>query len=391
MPAAPATDVRPAPAGPDGNGPAGPPAGRWARLLREFTHGKVGFTLGFSITVAVVLNPIFAPPFTVVLGRSITVGLVLLLAYVLAGQWHQRWVPRWLAQALAVALAAPLATLGAYLVSTGGDFIAFVQHPARVAGFVWISGSALALGLVLALGALVRDREAAVREREAQARSLQLQFQLERAELERQAVDARLALLTAQIEPHFLFNTLANVQALVETGSPRAAEVLRSLVAYLRAALPRLHEGGLPTLANEVRLVQAYLELMHLRMPDRLQFRVDVASEILGLRFAPMALLTLVENAVRHGVDPSETGGHIDVGGRAEGTHGLRLWVADTGVGLSGHGEQGTGLANLRERLLTLYGPHARLELSEHTPRGVRAEIIVPDVRGPAAPVAEPR
>ena len=162
-------------------------------------------------------------------------------------------------------------------------------------------------------------------------------------------------------------------------------------MAYLRAALPRLHEGGLPTLANEVRLVQAYLELMHLRMPDRLQFRVDVASEILGLRFAPMALLTLVENAVRHGVDPSETGGHIDVGGRAEGTHGLRLWVADTGVGLSGHGEQGTGLANLRERLLTLYGPHARLELSEHTPRGVRAEIIVPDVRGPAAPVAEPR
>ena len=151
------------------------------------------------------------------------------------------------------------------------------------------------------------------------------------ARLERQALDARLALLHAQIEPHFLFNTLANVQALVDSGSPRAAPVLQSLIAYLRAAMPQLHEGGMSTLGDELELVRAYLELMHLRMPDRLQLRVDVDPALLALRFPPMALLTLVENAVRHGIDPSEQGGRIEVGGRLDAaTRRVRLWVADT-------------------------------------------------------------
>jgi sensor histidine kinase YesM len=145
----------------------------------------------------------------------------------------------------------------------------------------------------------------AVREREAQARSRELQFALERSRLEKQAVDARLALLQAQIEPHFLFNTLANVQALVEAGSPRAAEVLKSLIAYLRAALPRLHDGP-ATLAQELALVRAYLELMQMRMPDRLQFSIDADASLQQRPFPPMALLTLVENAVRHGIDPLE-------------------------------------------------------------------------------------
>lgn len=352
-----------------------PATAGWTAYLRTLSHGKVGWTIGFAVTVAILLNPIFAPPFPVVLGRTMFVALVLLLAFTAAGNWPQKMIPRWLMQTVAVGLAAPLATLGVYLVSTGGDVLAIWQHPGRVSGFMLIAGSALIIGLVLALGAQVRERE-------AQARNLELQFALDRAQLEKQAVDARLALLTAQIEPHFLFNTLANVQALVETGSPRAAEVLRSLIAYLRAALPKLHEsgaaGGMPLLANEVTLVRAYLELMHLRMPDRLQFEVSVPPDLLRRPFPPMALLTLVENAVRHGIDPGEDGGRIEVGGREDADGRWRLWVADTGVGLTDNAAPGTGLANLRARLASAFGSAAQLELSEQSPSGVRAEIILP-------------
>ena len=153
---------------------------------------------------------------------------------------------------------------------------------------------------------------ALVRQKDALARHQALAFELERSELERQASDARLHLLQAQVEPHFLFNTLANVQALVDAGSPQASAVLRSLIAYLRAAVPRLHEPA-TTLGQELQLVRAYLELMHMRMPDRLQFALHVDEATRALRCPPMTLLTLVENAVRHGIDPSEEGGRIEV------------------------------------------------------------------------------
>jgi LytS/YehU family sensor histidine kinase len=278
-------------------------------------------------------------------------------------------MPRWLAQTFAVALAAPVATALVYLVSTSGDVARFIGNPYRVTGFLWIAGCALGVGLVVALGAMVRERD-------AQARSQALQFEIERGRLERQALDARLAVLTAQIEPHFLFNTLANVQALVDSGSPRAAPVLKSLINYLRAAMPRLQEGGMPALHDEIELVRAYLDLMHLRMPDRLAVRIDVDPALLGLRFPPMALLTLVENAVRHGIDPSEQGGRIEVGGALDtAAQRARLWVADSGVGLRSDYSAGIGLDNARERLRGVYGADARLELSSQVPRGVRAEL----------------
>jgi LytS/YehU family sensor histidine kinase len=171
------------------------------------------------------------------------------------------------------------------------------------------------------------------------------------------------------------------VQALVELGSPRAPEVLRSLIAYLRAALPRLHEnGGLPTLGNELALVRAYLELMHLRMPDRLHYEMTLDAALSTLRFPAMALLTLVENAVQHGIDPAENGGRIEVGTARAPDGGVRLWVQDSGVGLSPQAGQGTGLRNLRDRLTDVFGPAAHLELVPQLPHGLRAEIHLPAV-----------
>jgi signal transduction histidine kinase len=184
---------------------------------------------------------------------------------------------------------------------------------------------------------------------------------------------ARLSLLQAQIEPHFLFNTLANVQELVESGSTQAAPVLKSLIAYLRAAMPQLASDA--TLATEASLVRAYLELMHLRMPDRLAFSIDIPSTLARLRFPSMALLTLVENAICHGIDPAEQGGRIDVRAERLASGEVRVSVVDTGGGLLDTATPGTGLANLRERLQAFYGNEARLELAENTPHGVNATI----------------
>ena len=339
-------------------------------FLSALTGMRVALALVAATVVAAALNPIFVTPFPALLGRTLFIAMVLLLAFTAAGQWPQRalpdWLPRWVVQVVALALSAPLATLIVYLLSVGGDISELVRHEGRVTGFLWIAGSGLVLGLVLGLGALYRERD-------AQARSQALAFALEKSTLERQALDARLALLRSQIEPHFLFNTLANVQALVESGSPRAAPVLTSLIAYLRAAMPRLASER-STLGDETVLVRAYLELMRMRMPDRLQFELSVESGLESLPFPPMALLTLVENAVRHGVDPSEDGGHIDVLA-AETPNGVRVVVRDTGVGMSPKAAPGTGLRNLQERLAAFYGADAQLELSENVPRGLRAEM----------------
>jgi len=218
---------------------------------------------------------------------------------------------------------------------------------------------------------------AIVRQKEAFARDQKLAFALERSELERQTLDARLHLLQAQVAPHFLFNTLANVQALVDAGSPHASTVLRSLVQYLRAAVPLLHERA-ATIERELQLVRPYLELMQMRMPDRLQYAMNVDSSVLQVRCPPTTLLTLVENAVRHGIDPSEEGGRIDIDIVRIGERCV-VRVTDTGVGLH-HSPNGlgTGLTTLRERLQLIFGDAAQLRLAANSPRGAAVEIDMP-------------
>jgi LytS/YehU family sensor histidine kinase len=274
-----------------------------------------------------------------------------------------------------VALAIPPSTAIIYWLSTKRGAPAFYDVKDRMEGFGMLVGVGLLVAPWVALGALVRQKEAL-------ARHQALAFDLERSELERQALDARLRLLQAQVAPHFLFNTLANVQALVEAGSPQASDVLRSLIAYLRAAVPRLNEPA-TTLGQELQLVQAYLELMHMRMPDRLQFAMHVDDAALTLLCPPMTLLTLVENAVRHGIDPSEQGGRIDIHVHRRDDRCV-LRVSDTGAGLRQTGNGlGTGLSTLRERLQLTFGGDVQLLVSAQHPRGVCAELDFP-ARGAA-------
>jgi hypothetical protein len=346
------------------------PRGWW----RVVAWPRLGFTLLVALGFALVFDRSTTPALVWFM-RTATIALLALLAFGVFEQWPRRlprWMARWVLQLMGVLAAMPIGVLLAYGVRSGADLRSIMADPAQRAGFYGLLGPGLLFGPWIAFGALVRQREAL-------ARKQALSFELQRSELERQAVDARMRLLQAQVQPHFLFNTLANVRALVKAGSPQAPVVLDSLIAYLRAAMPGLGDTD-GTVARELGLVRAYLDLMHMRMPDRLQFSVHADAEAPGLCCPPMALLTLVENAVRHGIDPSEEGGRIDVSVMVrEGRCIAR--VLDTGVGLhEGAPGSGTGLQTLRERLRLVFG-EAQLRLAGSTPHGVCAELEFPAQR----------
>ena len=340
---------------------------------------RVRFPLGVCLLLSLIILPGWKASYAVLIGRLLFIGLAAVLAFGLFERWPARlprWLARWVLQVVGVAFVVPFAVLVAYLATTQGDPVPFWQNNDRMIGF----GSMMFFGLLLAPWMAV---SALVRQITGQAQRQALAFELERSELERKALDARLRLLQAQVEPHFLFNTLANVRELVDSGSPQASTVLGSLIAYLRAAVPRLHEPA-TTLGQELDLVRAYLEVMHMRMPDRLQFVLHADQAALDLHCPPMTLLTLVENAVRHGIDPSEDGGRIEVRIMVQDGR-CRAQVIDTGVGLPHAGDGlGTGLANVRERLQLTFGNDAQLRLTPLEPRGVCAELDFPARRSAA-------
>jgi sensor histidine kinase YesM len=233
-------------------------------------------------------------------------------------------------------------------------------------------GVALVLGIVLA-GVLVGISQ--MRLREARQKAALLEAEAQREKLERQGAQAELKLLQAQVEPHFLFNTLSNLRYLVQTGSPDALRMLDHLIHYLRTALPEMRAEG-STVAREAELARAYLEIMRLRMGGALAFDIDVPDEAAACPLPPLMLLTLVENAIKHGVGPVGGGRIVLRARRLAGR--LRVEVEDDGRGLEGAMGAGVGLTNMRERLRTLHGEAARLEIEARAPRGVLAAIEVP-------------
>jgi hypothetical protein len=347
-------------------------AARPAAIIAK-TARRVAVALTMSIGVGLVMMSVWkSSPYSLFL-RTIILGLSATAAFGLFEAWPRslpQWLQRWALQVVAVGALMPVTTLLIYVLSTPQSAPPFWRDPDRMNGWTHLTFAAILLAPWTALAAVVRQKEAF-------ARDQKLAFALERSELERQALDARLHLLQAQVAPHFLFNTLANVQALVDAGSPHASAVLRSLTAYLRAAVPVLHEPA-ATIERELQLVRPYLELMQMRMPDRLQYAMNVDPSALKVRCPPTTLLTLVENAVRHGIDPSEEGGRIDVDIARRGERCV-VRVTDTGAGLhhSANG-LGTGLTTLRERLQLIFGDAAHLRLIAGAPRGVVVEVDMP-------------
>jgi hypothetical protein len=206
----------------------------------------------------------------------------------------------------------------------------------------------------------------------------------EKEQLERTALEAHLEALQAQIEPHFLFNTLASIDQLILTDPPRASRMQQSLIRYLRSAMPKMRDGSRPTLGQQVDLSRAYLEIMAVRMEERLQTVVNVPEGLKSAVFPSMMLQTLVENAIRHGLEPKAEGGRLEIA--AEVVDGrLAVRVRDTGKGFAPTSPGGVGLANIRERLNVLYAGRAELVISVPAEGGTCATITVPyEVASPA-------
>ena len=202
----------------------------------------------------------------------------------------------------------------------------------------------------------------------------------EKEQLERTALEAHLEALQAQIEPHFLFNTLASIDQLILTDPPRASRMQQSLIRYLRAAMPQMRASGAgarPTLGQQVDLSRSFLEIMAVRMEDRLQSVMSVPDGLKSAVFPSMMLQTLVENSIRHGLEPKAEGGRLEI--RAEIVDGqLSVQVCDTGMGFAPNSKGGVGLANIRERLKVMYKDRAELVISVPAEGGTCATIRVP-------------
>jgi sensor histidine kinase YesM len=197
------------------------------------------------------------------------------------------------------------------------------------------------------------------------------------ATLERRLTEAQMAALQAQVEPHFLFNTLALIGRLIETDPPEAAKVHAHLIAYLRSSLPQMRSSGGATLGKQLELSRAYLAIMQARMKERLAVRFEVPDFLSTSPFPPMMLQTLIENAIKHGLEPKIEGGTILVRARVDGAT-LVVDVCDDGIGIDLHADDGVGLANIRERLQLLYGNQAELVIEAPPGGGACASVRIP-------------
>jgi len=202
------------------------------------------------------------------------------------------------------------------------------------------------------------------------------QERIKRLSSEKEALEANLRLLQAQIEPHFLFNTLSNVLSLIDTDPASGKSMLVDLIHYLRTSLSRTFPDPV-TLDQEMEMIKAYLNIQKIRMGERLHFRIELPDAIRQYPFPPMLLQPLVENAVKHGLEPKMEGGEINIKATEEGDL-VRIEVADTGYGFSSFQKAGVGIGNVRERIKLLYGGKAHFIVEENRPNGVRAIIEVP-------------
>ena len=268
---------------------------------------------------------------------------------------------------VAIAIGAAVGTLLRFKVANMGD-------PEAPLHWAWLLSTTL---LWLLLGCLFSALLQTLREeRRVQAHLVELARQHDR--LQAQQMEAQFSALNAQIEPHFLFNTLANVKRLYETVPERGRDMLTSLIAYLRAALPSMRQG-MSTLGQELELARSYLTILQMRMGDRLRFDIVADAALFATPLPPMVLPTLVENAIKHGLSALPEGGRIDISAHREpGGDGLTLEVRDTGQGFAASAGSGVGLANTRARLSAMFGREAWLELEAAAPRGVVARVRVP-------------
>ena len=346
------------------------------RFLRRWSgrRGWVQFALviGWNTLVAVAIAS-WTSKLTFLEAMSIVNLFVFVLAGVVFGAWFgSRSYARTFARTLALMMA--FAIGGAFLGAGSSGWL----HGESVAGFLranWVpvlaAGAITGLALA-ALSALIGH----LRNREYASLTERLRLESRQEQLSRQMAETRLQLLQAQIEPHFLFNTLASAQQLAAGKAPEAAQLLGHLTRFLRAAMPRWRDGE-ATLGQEIELIAAYLAIMQTRLGARLAYDIAMPPELGPQPFPSAMLMTLVENSIKHGIEPLKEGGSIRISVQREGARLVAL-VADTGAGMGATVGGGVGLDNIRERLKVRYGAAASLELAANEPRGFIARLELP-------------
>lgn len=209
---------------------------------------------------------------------------------------------------------------------------------------------------------------------------------LQREEAEKQLVRAQLMALQAQIEPHFLFNSLAHLDGLIATDPHAARKLLQGLIGFLRRSLAHTRAEQC-TLQQEFALLRSYLDIQGLRFGQRLSYQFDLPDDLAEVEIPPMLIQPLVENAVTHGIEPCMAGGRITVSARAQGENAVQVSIADTGVGFAQAPVKGSGLGltHVRERLARIFGAAATMQIEENVPSGVVVRLTVPVTRKPAA------
>jgi two-component sensor histidine kinase len=349
--------------------PRGPHALQWLWTLLFCVAVAAGLTLAFATVFGAGAPSFLWPFFRDNLILSLTIGLLIQALSDLAIGFVGVARLRRLAPGGLIVFWCTLALLGGLIgwplgmTLAGRDLLAFGQaHPRALRASI-IFSALLTLAIFVWIAAVTR-----------------------RAEAERRAGEAQMRLLQGQMEPHFLFNTLANVLTLMDTDTPRARQMLEAFIDYLRASLGQMrHERH--TVAHELALVRSYLELVQMRMGERLRFEIDVPAAAERSLLPPLLLQPLVENAIRHGLEPKIEGGEVRIHAAVDGGR-LRLCVRDDGLGLGAIDTPGTGLAlkNVRERLASRYGRDASFELQPLVP-GALAILDLPyQAAAPATP-----
>src|SRR5471032_1409189 len=262
-----------------------------------------------------------------------------------------------------------------------GYFLAILLlNPAAVRQVIFTPGIILSFAMVSVLISCVLLFLYLMRERELLAKEHLAAEQRRALEADGRALEAQLRMLQAQIEPHFLYNTLANAVGLIQPAPERARLLLERLIDYLRMTLASSRDTAAP-LQSEIDAISAYLELMKLRMGERLRYRIELMDEVASLPLPPMLLQPIVENAISHGLEPKIAGGEIVLTADIDQDH-LRIVISDTGVGFrtttSGKLGGGVGLSNLRERMLALYGKDGKLNITTNAAGGVSVSLFIP-------------
>jgi sensor histidine kinase YesM len=349
------------------------------RLLEGIGWRRIAWTVALAAGVAGVIVKFFENTYLDLLVSSLCVGFSIMVLMTIAGNLRLRRIPREARLALAVVLGSFVGTIITSIVK-GRNPVLMLQHDEALWRVLITAGLGIGFGSVILLVYMYNEQKAraAMEAHRAEA---------ERQRIEKQMLSAQLRTMQAQVEPHFLFNTLATVQHLVDVDPPRASRMLGSLIAYLRAALPQMRESG-TTIGREFALARAYLEVLQVRMGGRLSFEIDLPPELFGRGMPPMMLISLVENAIKHGLEPVERGGNVRISAREIGDR-IVIEVANNGANLDPLARGGTGLSNIRERLRALYGDQARLIVEEWKPQGVVARIELP-VKGDEAASALP-